>query len=67
MLGDVVKHIFDHFKEDEITGLWMTDEEGVEEKREEKQVRSVVEGRGKVFKLWKDEYVKILNAYRHVH
>lgn len=57
MLGDVIKQVFDSFKDDEVTGLWMTDEEGVEEKREERDVRKVVEGRGKSFKLWKDEYV----------
>lgn len=55
MLGDVVKQVLDGFKNDEVSGLWMTDEEGVEEKREERDVRKEVEGRGQEFKLWKDE------------
>lgn len=55
MVGDVIKQVFDSFQDGEVTGLWMTDEEGVEEKREERAVRKEVEGRGKTFKLWKDE------------
>jgi deoxyribodipyrimidine photo-lyase len=59
MLGDVVQQTIDAFRETdhqtEVTGLWMTDEEGVEEKREMRQVRRIVEGEGKDFKLWQDE------------
>lgn len=59
MVGQVVNDLLDAFKLDdkgaEIMGVWMTDEEGVEEKREERDVRKVVEGRGKEFKLWVDE------------
>ena len=55
MIGDVVKHLLDNFKDGEITGVWMTDEEGIEEKRQIKAVRQELESRGKEFKVWKDE------------
>ncbi|MCJ1311517.1 hypothetical protein MMC25_005189 [Agyrium rufum] len=59
MLGQVVKELLDAFAaksaEGEIVSLWMTDEEGVEEKREEREVRRAVESKGKDFKLWTDE------------
>lgn len=58
MVGDVIKQVLDSFKDDEITGLWMTSEEGVEEKREERDVKREVEKRGKEFKIWKDESVQ---------
>ena len=57
MLQDVVRQVVDGFKESgsEVTGLWMTEEPGVEEKREERAVRSEIEGGGKEFRLWADE------------
>lgn len=58
MVGQVVKELIDGFKKNgevENVGVWMTSEEGVEEKREERDVRRVVEGDGKEFKLWRDE------------
>lgn len=59
MLADVVQQTMEAFQgEDqqaEITGVYMTDEEGVEEKREMRQVKSIVERAGKQFRLWKDE------------
>ena len=59
MLGQVVKDILDAFRQDEqraeVIGVWMTSEEGVEEQREERDVKNVVEGDGKEFKLWTDE------------
>lgn len=59
MVGQVVKDLLDGFKvggkDAEVVGVWMTDEEGVEEKREERDVRDIVEGRGKEFRLWVDE------------
>lgn len=59
MVGHVVKDLLDGFKvgekEAEVVGVWMTDEEGVEEKREERDVRDIVQGQGKVFQLWTDE------------
>ena len=58
MVGDVVSDLLEGFKTSgsaEIYGLWMTSEEGVEEKREEREVRKVVEAQGKEFRLWIDE------------
>ncbi len=57
MVGQVIKDLLDAFKSEstEVAGVWMTDEEGVEEKREEKNVRRVAEGAGTEFKLWTDE------------
>ena len=58
-LADVVKDLLAGYEKDEsagkIVGLWMTGEEAVEERREEREVRSVVEGYGKEFKLFRDE------------
>ena len=39
----------------EVVSLWMTSEEGVEEQREERDVRKAVEGEGKEFRVWTDE------------
>jgi deoxyribodipyrimidine photo-lyase len=39
----------------EIVGVWMTSEEGTEEKSDEKSVQTVVEERGKEFRLFDDE------------
>lgn len=58
MVGDVVKDLLDGFKKSgsaEVSGLWMTSEEGVEEKREEQEARRAVEAEGKEFRLWTDE------------
>lgn len=60
MVGDVIKDLLSKYEEQKkdeitITGLWMTEEEGVEEKREELAVRKAVEGSGLDFKLWVDE------------
>lgn len=57
MLGQVVQDMLDAFRrtDSEVFGVWMTAEEGVEEKREERDVRKVVEADGKQFKLWVDE------------
>ena len=63
MVQDVVKHLMEGIEEDgsgpaskgEVTGLWMTEEVAIEEKREERALRKVVEGKGKEFKVWKDE------------
>ncbi len=59
MVGQVVKDLLDAYegsgKEAEIVGVWMTEEEGVEEKREERDVRTLMEGRGMDFRLWTDE------------
>lgn len=57
MLGQVVQDMLEAFRrtDSEVFGVWMTAEEGVEEKREEREVRKVVEADGKQFKLWVDE------------
>ena len=57
MLGQVVKDMLDAFgrTDSEVIDVWMTAEEGVEEKREERDVRKAVKAVGKEFKLWVDE------------
>ena len=59
MIGEIVKDMLNAFQQDksrgEIVTVWMTSEEGVEEKREEREVRRAVEEAGKQFKLWVDE------------
>ena len=57
MLGEVVKDMLEAFRrtDSEVFGVWMTAEEGAEEKREERDVRKAVEADGKEFKLWVDE------------
>lgn len=56
MAGHVVQELLEAFKKEntEIAGVWMTDEEGVEEKREERDVRKVARGAGTDFKLFTD-------------
>jgi deoxyribodipyrimidine photo-lyase len=57
MIGLVVKNLLEGFKkaDGEVVEVWMTSEEGVEEKREEMDVRKVVEAEGKDFRLLRDE------------
>lgn len=58
LVGQIVAALLQHFKATEgvdVYGVWMTSEEGVEEKREERDVRRAVEEAGKEFRLWKDE------------
>ena len=58
MVGQIVKELLQHFKTAEdvnVYGVWMTSEEGVEEKREERDVRRAVEEAKVNFRLWKDE------------
>jgi deoxyribodipyrimidine photo-lyase len=57
MVGPVVESILEGFKKEngEVVGVWMTSEEGVEEEREERDVRAVVEKEGKDFRLLTDE------------
>jgi len=55
---DVVKSILDAFRDRddiEVHGLWMTREEGWEEKQQERHVERVLEAEEIQFKLWKDE------------
>jgi deoxyribodipyrimidine photo-lyase len=58
LLGDVIRDLLEGFRKSgsaEVFGLWMTSEEGVEERREEQEVRRTVEADGKEFRLWVDE------------
>ncbi|KIV90972.1 hypothetical protein PV10_05570 [Exophiala mesophila] len=59
VLGDVVGDLLQQFKqhgeEASVYGVWMTEEEGIEEKREERSVRSAAEKAGVDFRLWLDE------------
>ncbi|EXJ86439.1 hypothetical protein A1O3_03390 [Capronia epimyces CBS 606.96] len=59
LLGQVVQDVLDQFEREKgrasVTAVWMTMEEGVEEKREEGEVQSLLEGAGIDFKLWLDE------------
>lgn len=57
-LQDVVKSLLDGFKQQdgvEVHGLWMTGEEGWEEKLEENQVRKLMAREDRDFKIWTDE------------
>ena len=57
-VGQVIYNLLEHYRQQddvEVHGVWMTAEEGVEEKREERDVRDNVQAAGKEFKLWKDE------------
>lgn len=59
LLGDVLDDLLSNFKtggEDiQVVGVWMTEEEGVEEKREERAARRIAEKQGIEFRLWMDE------------
>ena len=56
---DVLKGLLEGYEQDsgkgEVVGVWMTGEEAIEERREEDEVKEVVEGKGKEFRLWQDE------------
>lgn len=57
MAGKVVSELIHGLKNQsaEVTGVWITDEEGVEEKREERDVREAAHAAGTEFKLFTDE------------
>jgi deoxyribodipyrimidine photo-lyase len=58
MIGDVLRDVLDQYSKQqntEVTAVWMTEEEGVEEKREERAVRKASHQAGVDFKLWSDE------------
>ncbi|KAG9244234.1 DNA photolyase, FAD-binding/Cryptochrome [Calycina marina] len=52
--GDIAKSIIEA-EELNVKGLWMTEEEGSEEKQEERAVRQVCKDAGVDFRLWVDE------------
>ncbi|KFY69919.1 hypothetical protein V499_09618 [Pseudogymnoascus sp. VKM F-103] len=59
MLSDVLKDLLAGFKFNgkgvNIAAVWMTAEEGVEEKLDEKDCKTICDAAGVDFKLWKDE------------
>ncbi|KAI4244292.1 MAG: hypothetical protein L6R40_003018 [Gallowayella cf. fulva] len=57
MVGQVIKEMLDAFRQanTQVAGVWMTQEEGVEEQREERDVKEATEGAQTEFKLWTDE------------
>ncbi|KAK4694445.1 cryptochrome, partial [Lecanoromycetidae sp. Uapishka_2] len=57
MAGQVIQELLSAFNREntEVAGVWMTDEEGVEEKREERDVKKVAESAGAQFRLFTDE------------
>lgn len=63
MLEDVIEHVLDWYENQkncqdgsaEVAGIWMTEEEGTEEKQDERRIREVVDAHGIEFKLWGDE------------
>lgn len=60
MIGDVVKDILEYYRKSdgskgEISGVWMTANESVEEKEEEAAVKGHAKHNGVDFKLWGDE------------
>ncbi|KAL9125375.1 MAG: hypothetical protein Q9217_005410 [Psora testacea] len=57
MVDQVVRDMLEGFKKEsvDVVGIWMTDEEGVEEKREERDVNKAAEATDTELKLWTDE------------
>ena len=55
VLQDILNQFKEHGEEASIMQIWMTEEEGVEEKREERDIRKVAQAAGVDFKLWLDE------------
>lgn len=58
MVGQVLQDLLKEFgqqDDSEVSAVWMTEEEGVEEKREERAARKATEQAGVDFKLWIDE------------
>lgn len=59
LLGQVIEDLLKRFQQGDdkvsVSAVWMTEEEGVEEKREERDVRRATEKFGIDFRLWLDE------------
>lgn len=59
VLGKVIADLLSQLKQQNdkvsVSAVWMTEEEGVEEKREEREVRRAAESAGVDFRLWIDE------------
>jgi deoxyribodipyrimidine photo-lyase len=58
-LGRIVQDVLEHYKQQNdgtsVSAVWMTEEEGVEEKREERDARRAAQEAGVDFRLWVDE------------
>jgi len=57
-IPDVVSDILDWYSQDskgKVTGVWMTDDDGTEEKEDEQSLRELTADHGVDFKVWKDE------------
>ena len=57
LAGQVIHELLGAFKREgaQVVAVWMTGEEGVEEKREERDVKEAAERAGTEYKLWTDE------------
>lgn len=57
MLSDVIRHLIEGFSgnEEHVGAVWMTCEEGVEERRDERALSALCEKNGVQFRLWEDE------------
>ena len=57
LAGQVIHELLGAFKREgaQVVAVWMTGEEGVEEKREERDVKEAAEKAGTEYKLWTDE------------
>lgn len=57
LVGQVIRELLLALKEQktEVAGVWMTAEEGVEEKQEERDVKRIAGETGTEFKVWVDE------------
>lgn len=57
LVGQVIRELVLALKEQntDVAGVWMTGEEGVEEKQEERDVKRIAGEAGTEFKLWVDE------------
>ncbi|KAM3076460.1 hypothetical protein ACMFMG_007274 [Clarireedia jacksonii] len=58
MIDEVVKSLIEGFNDEEnnqVSAVWMTSDEGIEEIREERATRKLCEKAGVKFKLWQDE------------
>ena len=58
MVDEVVKDLIEGFQKtggSKVSAVWMTSEEGVEEKREERSTEKICDKAGVDFQLWQDE------------
>lgn len=55
MVPDIINSVINNTKDLKVSAVWMLQEEGVEEKQEERGVKKVCASAGVDFKLWVDE------------